>query len=189
MNKQGKIILISGPSGVGKKTIIDLLKTNENLNLSYSISYTTREKRKTEINGKDYFFISVEEFKQKIKNGDFLEYAVFCNNYYGTDKNQVISMINNGFNVILEIEVQGAKNVLNIIPKNSIISIFILPPNIEELVKRLMQRNTENIDEIKNRISKAESEINEKTMYQYNIINDNVNEVVNKIAKIIKNDQ
>ena len=137
MNKQGKIILISGPSGVGKKTIIDLLKTNENLNLSYSISYTTREKRKTEINGKDYFFISVEEFKQKIKNGDFLEYAVFCNNYYGTDKNQVISMINNGFNVILEIEVQGAKNVLNIIPKNSIISIFILPPNIEELVKHV----------------------------------------------------
>lgn len=188
MAKQGKIILISGPSGVGKKTIIDLLRTNDGLNLYYSISYTTRNKRVDETNGKDYFFVSETEFKQKINNNHFLEYAMFCNHYYGTDKEQVISMINEGKNVILEIEVEGAKKILNMMPKDLIVSIFILPPSIEELERRLTLRNTESIHDIKNRILKAKNEINEKSMYQHNIINDDVQRVVNQITKIIKNE-
>ena len=113
---------------------------------------------------------------------------MFCNHYYGTDKEQVISMINEGKNVILEIEVEGAKNILNMMPKDLIVSIFILPPSIEELERRLTLRNTESIHDIKNRILKAKNEINEKSMYQHNIINDDVQRVVNQITKIIKNE-
>lgn len=186
MSKKGKIVLISGPSGVGKKTIIDRIIANKNLNLAYSTSMTTRPKRVGEVEGQDYFFKTIKEFEQAIENQELIEYEQFCENYYGTPRFAVERLINQGKNALLEIEVKGAKKILNQFPSEQIISIFISPPSLQELEERLKNRGTENSDVIQKRIETSKLEMQEKHHYQYNVINDELDKAVSMITNIIE---
>lgn len=183
---KGKIILISGPSGVGKKTILDEILNNKNLNIVYSISATTRPKRHNEIHGKDYYFLSRNEFENGINQGDFLEYAEFCGNYYGTPKQKIFEQLNQGKNVLLEIETLGAKNIMQQFDKDKIISVFLIPPSLEILKQRLINRGTETLETIDKRVQKASDELKYQDMYQNIVVNDNVNQTIKKITKIIE---
>lgn len=183
---KGKIILISGPSGVGKKTILDEILNNKNLNIVYSISATTRPKRHNEIHGKDYYFLSRNEFENGINQGDFLEYAEFCGNYYGTPKQKILEQLNQGKNVLLEIETLGAKNVMQQFDKDKIISVFLIPPSLDILRQRLINRGTETLETIDKRVQKASDELKYQDMYQNIVVNDNVNQTIKEITKIIE---
>lgn len=189
MNKKGKIILISGPSGVGKKTIIDEISKNKDLNLVFSISMTTRPKRENEIHGKDYFFKTKEEFLEEIKNNMLIEYEEFCGNYYGTPKQYVYDVINQGKNIIIEIEVKGAKTIFSKFNSDEMISIFIAPPSIDELKNRLLNRNTETIDAINNRVEVAKQELLEQKNYQHVVVNDVASNAIKQISEIILNNK
>ena len=178
--EKGKLIIISGPSGVGKETIRKEMKFNDYI---YSISSTTREPRNGEIDGQHYNFLTIKEFEDKIKNNEMLEYAKFVNNYYGTEQKVVDNYLNKGKNVLLEIECQGALQVINKMPEA--ISIFILPPSIDELKNRLIKRNTESIEIINQRIEKAQEEMNLKDLYKYNVINDDVQKAALDIDRIL----
>ena len=180
MNK-GKFIVLSGPSGVGKNTILDMLVDNS-LGI-YSVSMTTRKKRKGEVEGRDYFFVSREVFEDNIKKDNFLEYAIYNDNYYGTLKSFVFDNMNKGTNVLAVLDVQGALQIEKVFP--DAISIFIMPPSFEELEKRLRYRNSDSEEEIERRISIAKEEIKYKDRYDYNIINDNIDKCVEEIEKII----
>lgn len=183
---KGKIILISGPSGVGKKTILDEILNNKNLNIVYSISATTRPKRPNEIHGKDYYFLSHNEFENGINQGDFLEYAEFCGNYYGTPKQKIFEQLNQGKNVLLEIETLGAKNIMQQFDKDKIISVFLIPPSLEILKQRLINRGTETLETIDKRVKKASDELKYQDMYQNVVVNDDVNQTIKEITKIIE---
>lgn len=183
---KGKIILISGPSGVGKKTILDEILNNKNLNIVYSISATTRPKRHNEIHGKDYYFLSRNEFENGINQGDFLEYAEFCGNYYGTPKQKIFEQLNQGKNVLLEIETLGAKNIMQQFDKDKIISVFLIPPSLEILKQRLINRGTETLETIDKRVQKASDELKYQDMYQNIVVNDDVNQTIKEITKIIE---
>ena len=186
MNK-GKVVVISGPSGVGKHTIFEQILKFSDLNLSYSVSMTTRKSRDGEANGVDYFFVTNNEFEKAIANDELIEWAEFCGNKYGTPKKNLIDQINNGKNVALEIEVIGANNIFKMIPCDELISIFILPPSIEELKQRLINRGTESNETINNRIDRAKEELEQKNNYQYIVINDNLEKCINEVYNIIKN--
>ena len=183
---KGKIILISGPSGVGKKTILDEILNNKNLNIVYSISATTRLKRPNEIHGKDYYFLSHNEFENGINQGDFLEYAEFCGNYYGTPKQKILEQLNQGKNVLLEIETLGAKNIMQQFDKDKIISVFLIPPSLDILRQRLINRGTETLETIDKRVQKASDELKYQDMYQNVVVNDDVNQTIKEITKIIE---
>lgn len=185
MNK-GRIIIISGPSGVGKKTIIDKFINKPELNLCYSVSMTTRKPRDGEIDGVDYYFVSNEEFTKKIQNNEFLEWAEFSDNKYGTPLKKVFEKIDEGKNVILEIEVVGAMGVMSKLNKTSYNSIFIVPPSIEELERRLKFRNTETPEKIKKRIERAKVEINTTDSYEYVVLNDDAQRAATEMEGIIK---
>ncbi len=176
---QGKLIVFSGPSGVGKGTIRKHLKFDDYV---FSVSSTTRSIRDGEVNGRDYHFISKEEFLNKVDNNEMLEHAEFCNNYYGTDREIVTKLLSEGKNVFLEIECVGALQVIEQMPDS--LSIFILPPSIEELKKRLIGRNTEDIEIINMRINKALHEIKQKDHYKFNVINDSLDRVVEELDQI-----
>ncbi len=181
---KGFIILISGPSGVGKGTIIEKLMKYPELKLVYSISATTRNKRIGEIDGKHYFFKSHDEFEKMIKNNELLEYAKYVNNYYGTPMSQVESILNSGNNLLLEIEYQGVIQVLKKIPES--ISIFITPPSFKELYNRLKNRGSETIELIDQRIDQAKKELCiSKKIYKYVIVNDILEETVKEIYNIL----
>lgn len=184
--KKGSIIIISGPSGVGKKTIIDQFIHNADLNLCYSISMTTRQPREGERNGVDYYFVTDEEFNAAIKNNKLLEWAEFATNKYGTPIERLYEKINEGKNVILEIEVVGAMDVMAKLDKKEYFSIFIVPPSIEELRARLIKRNTESIEKINKRIERAQVEITTTDNYDYVVLNDDATRAMNEITDIIK---
>ena len=178
----GDLIVLSGPSGAGKGTIChELLERNKNLH--FSISCTTRQRREKEVDGKDYYFLSKEEFEQKIKEDAFLEYAKYNDNYYGTLKSEVMKKIECGMDVILEIAIQGALKVKESFPEG--IFIFIMPPDMKTLVKRLIDRNTESKEVILKRFKRAYQEINEVTKYNYVVINDEVEYAVEKVEAIL----
>ncbi len=183
--KKGKLFVISAPSGTGKTTIIKyiLRKFPE---LVFSISVTTRSKRGTEVNGKDYFFISEDEFKDKIENDEFLEWGHFYGYYYGTLKKQVFDHLNNGISMVLEVDVKGAINIKNAYSDS--VLIFISPPDIDELKKRLKNRKTESDSDLKKRIERAEMELNYKDIFDYNVYNYNLNDAKKEVTKIIKNE-
>ncbi len=181
--KRGTLIVISAPSGAGKGTVISNLLEKEN-NLWLSVSATSRAPRTNDIEGETYYFYSKEEFENKIKEGYFLEYAEYAGNYYGTPKKIIEEKLNEGIDVILEIEIQGAMQIKNLIPES--IFIFIMPPTLEELKRRLVGRNTDSKEKIIERFKIAYKEINEVSKYNYVVVNDEVNNAVRKIQAIIK---
>ena len=183
---RGLVLIVSSPSGAGKTTICKkLIQDVENLSLSVSV--TTRLKRQNEINGKDYFFKSDEEFDKMVKQEKFLEYARVFGYSYGTLKSEINSKITNGVNVIVDIDWQGTRQIEEHIP-DDIVKIFILPPSIKELEKRLGARATETQDSFKKRMSEARKEISHYNEYDFIIINDDVQESVNKIKLILNSE-
>lgn len=178
---KGNLYIVAGCSGVGKGTLLKLF-LQKNPQLKLSVSCTTRNPREGEVHGKNYFFISVEEFKKNIENNEFLEWAEFSGNYYGTQKQYIENKLNMGLDVILEIEVQGAKQVKEKMPEA--ISIFIMPPSIEALEARLRGRHTESEEAIQRRLSNANREIEAGKNFDYKVINDNLEDALNNLQKI-----
>ena len=182
MNKKGLLLVVSGPSGVGKGTICkEYLNTYDDCALS--VSATTRAPRNGEVDGESYFFLSRDEFKKKIDEGGFLEHAVFCDNYYGTPKDAVLNMLDSGKNVILEIEVQGALQVRSHYPEA--VFIFVIPPSMETLEERLRGRGTEADDVISKRLERAKAEFKFIEKYNYVLENDTVENAVKRLHSII----
>ena len=182
LKKQGKLFVVTGPSGVGKGTILNKFFENNKENVCYSVSMTTRKPRPVEVDGVNYFFVSKEEFEKAVKNDEFLEWAEYSGNYYGTNKNFVYEKLNNGVNVILEIETQGAKKVMEKFP--DCISIFFAPPSLEELEHRLRGRHTEDEASIQKRLNAVKLELCCIENYKYNIINDEVEAAYNKLQAV-----
>ncbi len=186
MNK-GVLIILSGPSGVGKGTVREELFKEKDLNLAYSISMTTRKPRPGEVHAKDYYFVEQDEFEKRIESGELLEWAQFVGNYYGTPGDKVDELLEQGKNVVLEIEVQGALQVMKKRP--DALTIFIVPPSLEELERRIRGRRTESEDIVQQRLGKAAKEIETKDEYKHVVENDDVILVKDRIAKIIKEHQ
>lgn len=183
--KISKLFILTGPSGVGKGTILKEFFKN-NSEVKYSISSTTRAPREGEVNGEHYFFISVEEFLKSVENNEFLEYAKYGENYYGTNKNFVLKTLEEGFSVILEIEVQGAKLVME--EYKNAVSIFIAPPTLKELERRLRGRKSEDEKSILRRLEIAKEEIKEIEKYKYNFKNDTVEHALFELQKIYESE-
>ena len=182
MDKKGILLIVSGPSGSGKGTVVSVL--NEYTGYELSISATTRKPRPNEENGIHYFFKETEEFKQMIEKNLLLEHACFCENYYGTPRDNVEGKLNEGINVILEIEVQGALQVKEKYPEA--VLIFLIPPSLEELQSRLVGRGTEDMDTINKRINRALEELEFLPKYDYVVINDKVESAVTKIKEVVE---
>lgn len=182
MSKFGNLFIISAPSGTGKTTLLKevQLRLPE---IRFSVSFTTREPRKGEMHGRDYFFISKDEFLRGIKEGRFLEWACVHGNYYGTDKAVIEEWLSNGLEVILDIDVQGARTIKCQYPFAS--TIFILPPSWEELERRLRSRGTDSDEVIRRRLSNASKEISEAFWYDYIVINDEISKAVDELITII----
>ena len=182
-SSKGNLIVISGTTCAGKGTVSKEL-LNRNKNIWRSVSYTSRDKRGEEIEGNEYFFITKEEFEEKIKNNEFLEYAiVHGKDYYGTPRTNIEDKLNNGIDVLLEIDIEGAKNIKNKFP--DAILIFILAPSMEEVKRRIIARGLEDEQKILYRFVSAYKELNEVTKYNYVVVNDIVDLAVKKIEAII----
>jgi len=179
---KGNLIIISSPSGGGKGTLIkEVLRTVPDI--AYSISFTTRQMRDDEVNGKDYFFVSCEEFDNLIKQGEFLEYAQVHGNFYGTSIQQIKSETEGGRDVILEIDVQGAESVRKLLPEA--VSIFILPPSFEVLQNRLINRATEKKADLNLRLHNSFQEVRRYNEFEYIVINDDVVQATSDLQSII----
>ena len=185
-NNKGLLIVVSGPSGAGKDTICHKL-IKENSTIWMSVSMTTRKPRPLEKDGVDYFFVSSEEFENKINDNTFLEYASYNDNYYGTPKDKVEEKLNEGKDVILVIDINGAINIKKIIP--SALFIFIMPPDMETLKNRLIGRKTESKDKVVQRFITAYNEVNNYKKYNYVVVNDKVEDAVNKVKSIIQSEK
>ncbi|MBQ1307928.1 MAG: guanylate kinase [Erysipelotrichaceae bacterium] len=184
--KKGLLIVFSGLSGVGKGTILKELMPMEDLNLAYSVSMTTRAPREGEVEGVNYFFVTKKRFLEAIRNGELLEHARFVDNDYGTPKKYVEEMREQGKNVILEIEIKGAKQIMKKCP--DALSIYIVPPSIEELERRLRERGTEDEETIMKRISKAKKEMKDTAFYEHVVCNDVLEVAVQEVREIILNE-
>ena len=183
MKNLKKLIIITGPSGVGKGTVVKKL-LNKDKDIWLSVSATTRSPRMGEKNGENYYFISDEKFKDMIDKKEFLEWAQFAGNYCGTPLSTVNEKIEKGFTVLLEIEVEGAKQIKEKFPES--LSIFLLPPSKEELEKRIRNRGTEKEEAIDRRLSRANYEIASSDKFDFVLTNHNVDETVKGVFKIIK---
>jgi guanylate kinase len=182
-NQKGLVVIISAPSGTGKTTVIgEILR--ERPEFKFSISATTREKRGTEQDGKDYYFISREEFSDRISRGEFLEYAEFAGDYYGTPRAPVVDSVEKGDIILLDVDVQGANNLRESLPEA--LSIFIAPPNIAELERRLRGRKTDSEEKLRRRLDIASSELESAPRYDRVVINDSVRSAVHEILSIIE---
>lgn len=182
MSKKGVLLVISGPSGAGKGTICKAL-LDKHKDIYLSVSATTREPRVGEVHGVNYFFKTKEEFLQKVEEGDFLEHAEVYGNYYGTPKSSVQKMLDEGRDVILEIDIQGALKVKENCEEG--IFIFILPPSMEELKQRIIRRGSETPESLMTRFKSAYKEINYISKYNYAVVNDEVDIAVTKLEAII----
>lgn len=185
MDNKGKLIIVSGPSGSGKGTILKKLFEMDPT-LHYSISATTRTPRDGEKNGVEYYFVTADEFEQAVTRDDMLEWADYCRNYYGTPLGPVITWTELGENVILEIEVEGAEQVIRRWP--AVRSVFIMPPSMEELERRLRSRATESTSDTSMRLHKAELEIEQAEMYEKVIVNDDLDQAVEELYEFIHGD-
>lgn len=183
--KRGILVLYTGSSGVGKGTIMaELLKRDPSIKLS--VSNTTRDPREGEIDGVHYNFVTKEQFEELIDSNGYLEYAKYCDNYYGTPKKQVEDLLDEGYNVFLEIEVQGGLQILEKYP--DVLSIFILPPSMEVLEKRLRNRGTEKEEVILKRLDEAKNEIGFKDRYRFNVVNGELETAVDEVLEILHNE-
>ena len=187
MSEIGKnLVVISGPSGCGKDTVVKhILATDPRFVLS--VSATTRQKRPTETDGVDYIFLTTQEFIGKISGGEFLEHTLYCGNYYGTLKSQIEQKVADGKVVVLVIEVEGAANVKKVYP--DALTIFVAPPSLEELERRLRNRGTEGDDVIKQRLFKANEELGFKSSYDYIVENNFVEQCAESIINIYDNEK
>ncbi len=180
------IVVISGPSGVGKGTVIEkMLKLDPKL--TRVVTCTTRKPRQGEMDGKDYFFLTSEKFFEKVRNKELVEFAFVHGNYYGTPKEEIENGIRNGKDVVLQIDVQGAKKIKSNYP--DALLIFLLPPDMEVLKERLSGRGTETEEEKELRLKRAEEEIDERVFYDYIVVNDDLDETVKEILEIIKEER
>jgi guanylate kinase len=184
--KKGLLIIISGPSGVGKGTIRQEMMNDRRLNLWYSVSLTTRQKRPGEKEGREYHFVSEKVFEDNLKSGNLLEHARFVDHFYGTPKDQEEKMRSQGKNVILEIDVNGARQVMKKCLEDDPVSIFILPPSMDELEKRIRGRCTEGEKAIEGRLERARIEMEDAKFYTYKVVNDNIDRCVKEIQAIIR---
>tara|TARA_B110000483_G_scaffold10250_1_gene12051 strand:+ start:190 stop:825 length:636 start_codon:yes stop_codon:yes gene_type:complete len=182
--KKGVMLVLSSPSGAGKSSICKSLMSLDT-NLSLSISTTTRKKRPNENSGEDYFFVSTEKFKEMLNNNHFLEHASVFDNYYGTDKSLVEKKINNGEDLIFDIDWQGAQQLREKM-REDIVSIFILPPNKKELERRLKSRGQDSAKVVKKRMDGASAEITHWAEYDYVVINEDLNQSVKAVLVILK---
>lgn len=179
----GLLIVVSGPSGAGKDTICNkVIEDSDNIWLS--VSMTSRNPRGNEKEGKNYFFVTKEEFEQKIKDGKLLEYTNYNANYYGTPKDKLEDYLNRGIDVILVLDINGAINIKKLVP--SALFIFIMPPDMETLKKRLIARKTESKEKVIARFTEAYNEINSYNKYNYVVVNDKIENAVSKVKAIIQ---
>ena len=184
MSERGLLIVFSGPSGVGKGTVRQEIFSTPDHKFEYSVSMTTRAQRPGEVDGKDYFFRSREEFEELIRNGQMLEYAEYVGNYYGTPLTYVNETLDKGIDVFLEIEVQGALQVKKKVP--DAVFIFLTPPDLDELQDRLVGRGTDSAEVIAQRIEKAKEEIALMREYDYAIVNDQVPLAAERVKRVIE---
>lgn len=183
MSERGLLIVLSGPSGVGKGTVRKAIFASEENDFQYSISMTTRKQREGEVDGVDYYFRSREEFEAMIEAGEMLEYAEYVGNYYGTPLTYVNQTLDEGKDVFLEIEVQGAKQVKDKVPDG--VFIFLTPPDLAELKSRIIGRGTDEMSVIEERMAVAREEIEMMALYDYAVVNDEVPLAVQRIKDII----
>ena len=183
MKEKGLLIVLSGPSGVGKGTVRKAIFSQPDMKFEYSISCTTRQPREGEVNGVDYFFKNREQFEEMIANDQLLEYAEFVGNYYGTPVDYVKQTLESGKDVFLEIEIQGARQVREKFPDG--LFIFLAPPSLAELKNRITTRGTETEDVINNRMTVAKEEIEMMHLYDYVVENDKIENAVEKINAIV----
>ncbi len=182
MFRAGLLVVVSGPSGTGKGTLLNSLKGKEN-NIRFSVSATTRNPRDGEVDGVNYFFKTHEEFDNMIKNNELVEWVKYCDNYYGTPKKCIEDTIKSGYDCLLEIEVEGALNIKKIYP--DCVSIFILPPSFRELRRRIEGRGTEKQEVIDKRMDKAIKEMSYVDRYDYVVVNDKIEEAAYSVTSII----
>lgn len=183
MNK-GLLIIISSPSGGGKTTVLNELLKLKKMNFKYSISATTRKPRNNEIHGKDYFFISEQEFVSKIKNNEFLEWEKVHQYYYGTPKEQIENWLSQGDLILFDVDVNGGLQIKRQFAQDAI-TIFIEPPSIDVLIERLKNRNTESGDEIEKRLLRVPMELEKKAQFDFVVINKLINQTVDNVLEII----
>ncbi|HET7361082.1 MAG TPA: guanylate kinase [Salinimicrobium sp.] len=185
--KEGKLIVFSAPSGSGKTTIVQYLLARKELKLDFSISATSRKPRETEVDGKDYYFLDLHTFKQKIKNDEFLEWEeVYRDNFYGTLKSEIQRIWNEGKHVIFDIDVVGGLDIKEIYPEQTL-AVFVKPPSIEELKIRLKKRKTESDEKINMRIAKASVELATAPQFDHIIMNNNLNAALEEAYALVAN--
>ena len=184
--KKGLLIILSGPSGVGKGTVRKYIMRRKAIPLVFSISMTTREPRATETNGVEYYFVSREEFQRNIDADNFLEWAEFVGNRYGTPKSYVEELRNQGKNVILEIEITGAEQVLKKVKDDRVLSFFLKPPSLKQLENRIRKRKSESEEVIQKRLEKGKREMEKAVNYDFIILNDRIKRAGDEIISIIK---
>jgi guanylate kinase len=182
--KRGKLLVFSAPSGAGKSTIVRSV-LNKFPELAFSISATTRERRETEEEGKHYFFISENEFKKKIEQNEFVEWEKFYDYYYGTLKSHIENLLDEGKNVVLEVDVKGALEIKKVYPDS--VLVFVMPPSFDILKDRLVKRNTESQEDLKKRLERVELELSYKDHFEHIIVNDDLNYALEEAENIIKN--
>ncbi len=181
---KGQLFVVSGPSGVGKGTICkEVLRESKDANIEFSVSMTTRKPREGEVHGESYYFVCQEEFQKTVDEGGFLEYAQVYGNYYGTPLKETIDRMAAGKDVLLDIDIQGALNVKKVYPQG--VFIFILPPSMSELRKRITGRGTETPDSLKIRMSETLKEVSYVDKYDYCVVNGELEEAVNRVKAIL----
>ncbi|RDD34893.1 Guanylate kinase [Wolbachia endosymbiont of Cylisticus convexus] len=187
VKNEGILLILSSPSGAGKTTISEKL-LEQSTNLVMSVSMTTRKPRSGEVNGKDYFFVTEEKFHELCKAGQMLEYAKVFENFYGIPKDFIEQNLSSGINVLLNIDWQGAFYLFKTL-REKVVSVFILPPSMEELRLRLQRRNSDDASEIERRLAEAQKEISKRGKYDYVIINDDINKSVEEISSILNKER
>lgn len=183
---KNKLVVFTGPSGVGKATIEKELFKDKDLKLAFSISVTTRTPRAGEKNGREYYFVSMDEFNKMIDEDKFLEWNSHFSNKYGTLISEVERISSEGFTPFLEVEVNGAENIIKKYDKKNIVSIFIAPPSIEELRQRIKERGSENDEQIDERVARVSEEMAKIGLFDHIVVNDTVEEAVEKIKMILR---
>ncbi len=188
MSKKGVLVILSSPSGAGKTSIARAL-VEENKNFLFSVSATTRKSRPGEVNGREYHFLTVNEFREKINDGQFLEHAKVFGNLYGTPLEPVMESINNGKDLIFDVDWQGGKQIRSSSLSKFVISIFILPPSIKALQERLMKRAQDSSETVKDRMTKSIGEIMHWKEYDYVIVNNNFGQTLHEVKSIITSEK